>query len=106
MRSLAAIWKRIPVWVPYVWLLVLFFIPFVLVAKVSLSEPAIAIPPYGPTFSLVDSFSALWTKFSKFSFENYVFVTQDSLYWKSYVSSLWIAFNRVSGCLELEIDHQ
>ena len=89
-------WQRLaakaPVWVPYLWLLVLFFIPFVLVAKVSLSGPAIAIPPYTPTFDMGDQIAQWWQKLSKFSFENYLFVTEDDLYWKSYLSSLRIAF--------------
>ena len=34
--------------VPLLWLLVFFLIPFLVVAKISLSEPAIAQPPYLP----------------------------------------------------------
>jgi len=84
--------ERAPIWVPYLWLLILFFIPFVLVAKVSLSGPAVAIPPYAPTFTWGATISEMLQKFSQFSFENYLFVTEDALYWKSYLSSLRIAF--------------
>lgn len=72
---------------PYLWLLALFLVPFAIVFKVSLSDTALAIPPYTPT--LKDGFSAL---ISGLDFENFVFLTQDDLYWKAYVSSLQIAF--------------
>ena len=34
--------------VPYLWLLVLFLVPFLIVFKISLSDAALAIPPYAP----------------------------------------------------------
>ena len=37
--------------VPLVWLLVFFLVPFLVVAKISLSEAAIARPPYLPLSS-------------------------------------------------------
>lgn len=73
--------------VPYLWLLALFLVPFAIVFKVSLSDTALAIPPYTPTMK--DGFAAL---ISGLDFENFVFLTQDDLYWKAYVSSLQIAF--------------
>ncbi|NRB03566.1 MAG: ABC transporter permease subunit [Rhodobacteraceae bacterium] len=73
--------------VPYVWLLALFLIPFVIVFKISLSDIALAIPPYTPTMK--DGF---WTMVQGLDFENFVFLTEDDLYWKAYVSSLQIAF--------------
>lgn len=36
--------------IPYVWLLVLFLIPFFIVLKISFAEQEIAIPPYSPLF--------------------------------------------------------
>ena len=35
--------------VPYFWLLALFLVPFLIVFKISLSDTALAIPPYTPT---------------------------------------------------------
>ena len=72
--------------VPYLWLLALFLIPFAVVLKISLSDVAIAIPPYTPTAK-----EGLWAMLSQLDFENYVFLTQDDLYWKAYLSSLRIA---------------
>jgi putrescine transport system permease protein len=72
--------------VPYLWLLALFFIPFLIVFKISLSDYALSIPPYTPTLK-----NGLGEMFAAFDFENYVFLTEDDLYWKAYLSSLRIA---------------
>jgi len=72
--------------VPYVWLLALFLIPFAVVFKISLSDIALAIPPYTPTAK-----DGVWAMLSQLDFENFVFLTEDDLYWKAYVSSLRIA---------------
>jgi len=74
--------------VPYLWLLVFFFIPFFIVVKISLSDTAIAIPPYVPLFSLTDISGFL----SQLDFENYSFIFSDSLYVGAYFSALKIAF--------------
>ncbi len=72
--------------VPYVWLLVLFLAPFLIVLKISLSDAALAIPPYTPTMK-----DGIATLISELDFENFVFLTEDDLYWKAYLSSLRIA---------------
>ena len=38
--------------VPYVWLLLLFLIPFAIVLKISFAEQALAIPPYTPLYTV------------------------------------------------------
>ena len=102
---------------PYTWLLALFLVPFLIVFKISLSDIALAIPPYTPTIELtLFNFAGdedLWwfqnisTYFSQISlaadrqalkvvmqgldFENFIFLTTDSLYYKAYLSSLQIA---------------
>jgi putrescine transport system permease protein len=73
--------------VPYLWLLVFFFIPFFIVFKISLSNVATAIPPYTPTFSFPDVGGFL----SQLDFENYAFIFSDSLYVNAYLSALKIA---------------
>jgi|TARA_R100000306_G_C4363895_1_gene136654 putrescine transport system permease protein len=72
--------------VPYLWLLLLFLVPFLIVFKISLSDIALAIPPYTPTFK--DGIAEL---ISQLDFENFVFLASDDLYWKAYLSSLQIA---------------
>ncbi|MBO0345787.1 ABC transporter permease subunit [Roseibium limicola] len=76
---------------PYLWLLVFFLAPFLIVLKISLSEVAVAMPPYVPTFDLASGWSAFVEKLSDLSFENYIWLTEDDLYWKSYISSVVIA---------------
>ena len=76
---------------PYLWLLVLFFIPFVIVLKISLSDTAIAMPPYTPTFDWAAGWAGIKDMFSQFDMENYTWLIEDDLYWKSYLSSLRIA---------------
>lgn len=77
--------------IPYLWLLALFLVPFLIVVKISLSEPALALPPYLPTFSFVDGVSGFLDKLRAFSLENYSFLFSDPLYIDSYLSSLKIA---------------
>ncbi len=77
--------------VPYVWLLALFLVPFIIVLKISLSDIALAIPPYTPTLHLSDGWEGLKDFFSKLDFDNFLFLKSDPLYWKAYVSSLQIA---------------
>ena len=76
---------------PYSWLLFFFLAPFFIVFKISLSEIAVAIPPYTPTFDPATGWSGLVKMLGDLSFENYVWLTRDSLYWKSYLSSVSIA---------------
>ena len=83
--------RRILVGVPYFWLLVLFLVPFGIVLKISLSDIAIAIPPYTPTLDLSEGWAAVRAYFAELDMENYVFLTTDDLYWKAYLSSLKIA---------------
>ena len=77
--------------VPYLWLGALFLVPFVIVLKISLSDGAIAIPPYTPTLDISGGWDSIKEFFSGLDFENYVFLTEDDLYWKAYASSLKIA---------------
>ncbi|MFC4668004.1 ABC transporter permease subunit [Seohaeicola nanhaiensis] len=74
--------------IPFGWLLAFFLVPFFIVMKISLSDVAVSIPPYVPQFSWDAGIGAF---LSDLDFENFVFLTTDSLYWKSYVGSLVIA---------------
>ena len=85
---------------PYAWLLALFLVPFLIVVKISLSDVALSIPPYFPQFSWEEGIGAF---LAELDFENFVFLTQDSLYWTAYLSSLFIAL--VSTALTLMIGY-
>ncbi len=76
---------------PYLWLLALFLIPFGIVLKISLSDIALAIPPYTPTLDFSEGLAGLGRFFAALDFENFTWLTQDELYWRAYLSSLQIA---------------
>jgi len=88
---LRAVAGRLVIAVPYLWLLLFFLIPFVIVFKISLSQTAIAMPPYVPVFDLSEGMSGLFASLRELSFENYLWLTEDALYFNAYVSSLMIA---------------
>jgi len=82
-----AVVNRLVIIVPYVWLLIFFLIPFIIVFKISLSQTAIAMPPYTPVFTLDSFFESL----GELSFDNYLWLLDDPLYFKAYISSVIIA---------------
>lgn len=86
-RIFAAIFNRLTIGIPYLWLIVFFLIPFAIVFKISLSETAIQMPPYNPVFDGVDTAS----KLQSLSLDNYIFLTEDPLYYRAYLSSIFTA---------------
>lgn len=86
IRPFIAKWALVAV--PYLWSLLFFLAPFLIILKISLSQTAIAMPPYTPVINGVGEF---WSKLSDFSLDNYVFLTEDPLYYSAYLSSLRIA---------------
>jgi putrescine transport system permease protein len=98
-RRGAARW--IVVAVPYLWLLLLFLVPFLIVLKISFSMTAVAQPPYTPVFDLSEGIAGLLAAFRELTIDNYVWLTDDNLYLNAYLSSLWIAL--VSTALTLVV---
>ncbi len=86
-----AIARRLVIIIPFLWLMLFFLVPFFIVFKISLSAPATAMPPYVPTFDLSAGISGLFEKAKEFSFENYIWLTEDALYRNAYLSSVTIA---------------
>lgn len=74
--------------IPYLWMVLFFLTPFLIIVKISLSDTEIAMPPYTP---VLESFSAIGDFISQLDFENYLFLTEDPLYVNAYMSSLRIA---------------
>ena len=95
--------RLILILVPYLWLLALFLIPFLIVVKISLSDVALARPPYYPQLDLSGGWAAIREFFQELDFENFTFLTTDDLYWKAYLSSLKIAL--ISTVLTLMIGY-
>ncbi|MBB3773276.1 putrescine transport system permease protein [Angulomicrobium tetraedrale] len=78
--------------IPYLWLLALFLIPFLIVFKISLSQDAIAQPPYTPVFDLAAGWAAFRESLGELSIDNYGYVLSwDNEFIEAYGSSLWIA---------------
>jgi putrescine transport system permease protein len=86
-----ALRRKLLIAIPYLWLIVFFLVPFFLVFKISFSTTAIAIPPYTPVFQLTDGFAGFLEELRQLTVDNYLWLTQDPLYLRSYLSSLWIA---------------
>jgi putrescine transport system permease protein len=82
---------RLLVLVPFLWLALFFLVPFLIVFKISLSQPAIAQPPYVPVLDLTAGWSALKNFFAEIGFSNYQFIGSDWLYLTSYLKSLQVA---------------
>ena len=68
---------------PYLWLLLFFLTPFLLILKISLADPAVAMPPYTPTFDSDGNVTI--------TLNNFIFLLQDKLYALTYVKSLLMA---------------
>jgi putrescine transport system permease protein len=76
--------------VPYGWLALFFLVPFAIVLKISLSETAIAQPPFLPLAQLVDEGGFLFLEL-RLNLSNYLLLIEDSLYVRAYLNSLRIA---------------
>jgi putrescine transport system permease protein len=81
--------------VPYLWLVVLFLVPFIIVFKISFSETRLAMPPYAPLIEWRDGVPAA----VKLYFANYRFLFTDRLYISAYLYSLKVAAVSTLWCL-------
>jgi len=82
---------RLVVLVPYLWLALFFLLPFVIVFRISLSQTAIAQPPYTPLLDLAAGFAGLREFVASLSLDNYATLASDTLYLASYLKSLEVA---------------
>jgi putrescine transport system permease protein len=71
---------------PYVWLLVFFAIPFLIVLKISFSRQATAMPPYTPILEYLDNAFTL-----RLNLGTYLSLLADDQYVLAYLSSIKIA---------------
>jgi putrescine transport system permease protein len=81
--------------VPYLWLMLFFLIPFIIVLKIAFSETQIAMPPYQPLVQWVGDKSVSFT----LNFGNFLFLLEDNLYWKAFLNSLKVAAISTFFCL-------
>ncbi len=99
----SALLKRIVIVVPYVWLTIFFLIPFLIVLKISFSAPETAIPPYIPAFAWTDGWAGWLEKAKDFSFDNYLWISEDPLYRNAYFQSVSISF--IATCMTLLVGY-
>jgi putrescine transport system permease protein len=76
---------------PYLWMVLFFLAPFGFVLKISLSQTAIAQPPYLPVFDLSLGFAAIRAALAELSLDNFRLLVSDNLYVFSYLRSLVVA---------------
>ncbi len=82
---------RLAALAPYVWMVLFFLVPFAFVLKISLSQTAIAQPPYVPVFDLTAGIDAIKSALAALSLDNFRLLVSDDLYVLSYLRSLEVA---------------
>jgi putrescine transport system permease protein len=92
-----AVWlsgRKAVIGIPYLWVLVFFMLPFLIVLKISVSE--MDGVRFKDVLTLGDGLLRLTLKLS-----NYVFITEDDLYFKTYISSIKYAAVTTVLCLAI-----
>jgi len=90
--------QRLVIAVPYLWLLVFFLIPFLIVLKISFAEfSPLGRPPYEPVFQWLEE-GALQIKLL---IGSYVYLFNEPLYVSAWIYSLKVAFFSTVLCLML-----
>ena len=72
---------------PFLWLLIFFLIPLLVIIKISFSQSVVGQPPYLPLLTLNDQGDVQLT----LHLSNFMYLGQDSLYLAAFLSSLKIA---------------
>lgn len=98
LRAALRRWMPQPRWgviaAPYLWLILFFAIPFLIVLKISFTRMAIAMPPYTPVLEYIDNALTL-----RLNLANYLKLFSDSQYVLAYLSSVKIAAISTLLCL-------
>jgi putrescine transport system permease protein len=76
---------------PFLWLAIFFAFPFLLVAKLSLSDTALAIPPYAPRLDWSRGLAGVGDFVRALDLQTYARLVSDRLYVSAYLSSLRFA---------------
>lgn len=88
--------RRAVLALPYMWLLLFFLVPFLIVLKISLAEPSIGVPPYTP---LIETGAGGWRL--QASGENYDRLVGDVVYLVAYLNGVKFAGVSTLLCLLL-----
>ena len=111
-RGLGLSGRGLVIAIPYIWLLLLFAAPFVIVAKISVSQQLQALPPYTALIQLAEegtikppgqdtTVDVQKGIFIQASLDNFAFLLDDSLYYSAYLNSLKVAAISTLFCLLL-----
>ena len=90
--------QRLVIAVPFLWLLLFFTVPFLIVLKISFSEVQIAMPPYAPLFEWLQETRKLIVTFN---LNNYLFLLTEDLYVSTFFYSVKVAAVSTLLCLLL-----
>jgi putrescine transport system permease protein len=95
LRRLGFTGRTLVVAVPWIWLMLFFLIPFIIVLKISFADTRLGVPPYTPLVEWTEgNYLAL-----RLNINNYLFILQESLYLKAFLSSLKVASISTVLCL-------
>jgi putrescine transport system permease protein len=81
---------------PYVWMLLFFLLPFVIVLRISVAEAQFSIPPFSALFQWAADRLTI-----EINFSNYQWLFADNTYLRAYGQSLRIAFFSTLFCMFL-----
>jgi len=95
LRRVTDGWKTILLGLPYLWLLLFFLAPFLIILKLAFAMTDVALPPYTPLWQ--------WTADGaleiRLYFSNFHYLIDDPLYVIGYLNALWIAALSTALCL-------
>jgi putrescine transport system permease protein len=97
MRRMGLRGRTVVIAIPWIWLLLFFLIPFIIVLKISFADTRLGVPPYT---SLAEWGSDGYVHF-KLNVGNYLFILKESLYFEAFLSSLKVAAVSTIFCLLL-----
>jgi putrescine transport system permease protein len=89
--ALAGFGARLILWAPYLWLVIFFLIPFLIVIKISMSQTAIAQPPYVPVLDVAAGWAGIKDFVAGLGLDNFASLLSDDIYARSYLKSLQVA---------------
>lgn len=88
--------ERLVILVPYLWMILFFLMPFLIIFKISLSVTEIAIPPYSPIVTFEEGAMQIILHLENYTF---IFTDENGTYMKSYLKSLEVAAFSTLFCL-------
>jgi putrescine transport system permease protein len=86
--------RRLVAGIPGLWLAAFFLVPFLIVLKLSFSEPLLAVPPYAPLIKWLHGLPV-----PQIHLSSYAYLFTDPLYLRSYLYSVMVAAISMLFCL-------